>query len=277
MCRIAAYFGPPIRLSRFLNESSRSLEHQSRDAREMSDSSVAGDGWGIGWFPAVDDPAPGMIKSILPLWSDENAETAARSLVSGSAVGHIRFASPNIEVCLTNTPLYALGEHLWTVNGALSPWPGPLSKALRGRMDPEDEAAIRGSTDAELLGALWRTCLRRARPRDPAMALREALTIARDLALEHDGHIKINVIIAGAEGIVASRYAEPGEPNSPYYLTAQERWDGGSVIASEPLDDGPGWKRVEPSTIVRLDAAGVYAEPLNLPSPELRVVHRQSA
>ncbi|MFO0889905.1 MAG: hypothetical protein U0790_12290 [Isosphaeraceae bacterium] len=44
MCRIAAYHGPPLRLSVLLNETSHSLENQSRNAREMADFSVAGDG-----------------------------------------------------------------------------------------------------------------------------------------------------------------------------------------------------------------------------------------
>jgi len=256
-----------------LNEPAHSLEHQSRNAREMSDSSVAGDGWGVGWFPAGDDPKPGMIKSLLPLWSDENAKTAAHAIDSGSIVGHIRFASPDIEVCFLNTPLYPLGGHLWTVNGELAPWPGPLSLALRTRLDPEDEAAIRGSTDGEILGALWRTCLRRARPRDPAVALREALTIGRDLALEHDGKIKVNVIVSGPGGFVASRYAEPGESNTLYYLSGQERWNGGSVVASEPLDDGPGWHEVGPDTLVRADTRGVHMEPLTLDKAEHPVRH----
>ncbi len=250
MCRIAAYFGPPVPLSALLNEPSHSLEHQSRNAREMAVSSVAGDGWGIGWFPAAGDSQPGMIKSLLPLWSDENAKTSAHAIVSGSVVGHIRLASPNVEVCFTNTPLYPLSGHLWTVNGELSPWPGPLSKSLRDRLDPKDEAAIRGSTDAEMLGALWSTCLRQAAIPDTATALRDALSIARDLAIEHGGKIKINVIIGGPDGFVATRYADSGTPNSLYYLTGEKRWHGGSVVASEPLDDGPGWHEVEPSTLV---------------------------
>jgi glutamine amidotransferase len=277
MCRIAAYFGPPIRLSELLNEPTHSLEHQSRNAREMSDSSVAGDGWGIGWFTIGDEPEPGMIKSILPLWSDENAKTAAHAIVSGSVVGHIRYASPNIETCFINTPLYPLGEYLWTVNGELSPWLGPLSKALRDRLHPEDEAAIRGSTDGEILGALWRTCLRGARPHDAASALREALTIARDLAFDHGGEIKMNVIVAGSAGFVAARYAEPGEPNSLYYLAGQERWHGGSLVASEPLDDGPGWHRVEPSTLVRADTGGIRTESLDLSRAGRTSRRRQSA
>lgn len=274
MCRIAAYFGPPLRLSEVLNEPSHSLEHQSRNAREMTGSGVAGDGWGIGWFPSGEDPEPGMIKSILPLWSDENARTSAHAIASGSVVGHIRLASPNIETCFTNTPLYPLGGQLWTVNGELTPWPGPLSLALRNRMHPEDEAAIRGSTDGEILGWLWHTCLRRSRPHDTASALREALTVARDLAFDHGGEIKMNIIVAGPAGFVAARYAEPGEPNSLYW---RERWHGGSVVASEPLDDAPGWHRVEPSTLVRADATGIRTEPLDLPESGNRGARRQSA
>jgi len=60
VCRIAGYFGPPVRLSQLLNEPPHSLERQSRNAREMADSTVAGDGWGIGWVPAGDAPKPGV-------------------------------------------------------------------------------------------------------------------------------------------------------------------------------------------------------------------------
>jgi hypothetical protein len=60
-----------------------------------------------------------------------------------------------------------------------------LSRALRARLDDEDEAAIHGSTDAEMLGALSSTCLRRARRNDTALALRESLAIARELAFAH--------------------------------------------------------------------------------------------
>jgi glutamine amidotransferase len=264
MCRIAAYFGPPIDASMLLNGPPHSLEHQSRHAREMTDSNVAGDGWGVGWIPDDDPTRPGMLKSILPLWSDENAKTCAHALASGSMLGHIRFASPGVEVCLTNTPLYTLGEYLWTVNGSLTLWPGPLSKAIRDRLDPDDEAAIRGSTDGEMLGALWRTCLRRSGR--PSLALREALKTARDLALEHGGHISMNVILSHASGFVACRFAEPVEPNSLYRLSGEDRFRGGSIVASEPLDNGPGWEAVEPSSLVIADGDGLRTEPLALES-----------
>lgn len=277
MCRIAAYLGPPIRLSELLNDPPHSLKHQSYAAREMKGGCIAGDGWGVGWFAAGHDTKPGLIKSMLPLWSDENARTSAHAITSGSVVGHVRYASPHLEVCITNTGLYPLGAHLWTINGELSPWPGKLSQAIHGELHPDDEAALRGTSDAEMLGALWRTCMRRAGGRDAARALRKALTIARDLTLVHGGRISANVIIASASGFVAVRYAESIEPDTLYRLSGQDRWHGGALVASEPLDDGPGWERVEPSTLVTADKHGLRVEPLGLGRRKLRAGQRRSA
>ncbi len=277
MCRIAAYYGPPVRLSALLHEPSHGLTDQSRNAKEMADSSIAGDGWGIGWYCPDSGPTPGMIKSILPLWADENARSATHAVLSGSIVGHIRFASPGIEVCFTNTPLYVLDDYLWTINGMLEPWPGPLSKALRDRLDPDHEADVRGSTDGEMMGALWRTHFRRTGGRDAPAALRTMLREARDLARAHDGEIKTNVILANATGLLAVRFADPVEANTLYYLRGEARWNGGAVVASEPMDDGPGWHEVGPDTLVRVDGKGVHLEPLDLEPADLPRRRRQSA
>ncbi len=114
------------------------------------------------------------------------------------------------------------------------------------------------------MGALWRTHFRRTGGRDPAFALRAMLGQAANLAREHGGRIKTNVILAGPSEVIAARFAEPGEPNSLFTLTGQPRWSGGSVVASEPLDDGPGWQEVDPSVLVRADSRGIRHERLEL-------------
>jgi glutamine amidotransferase len=195
------------------------------------------------------------------MWSCENAKTATPAIASGSFVGHVRLASPGIETCYLNTPLFNFGGHLFTINGELKPWPGALSRELRGRLAGDDEAALRGSTDAEMLGALWHTCLRRTNPADPGGALREAVRGAREAALALGGTVKVNAIVAGPWGFAAARYADEGEPNSLYCLSGQRRWGGAALVASEPLDDGPGWQRVKPSTLVYADSDGLRAEP----------------
>src|SRR3954471_14643437 len=273
MCRIAAYLGPPVRLSALLDDPSHGLTDQSRNARQMSDSSVAGDGWAVGWFLPEAGPEPGLLKSLLPLWSDQNGRTVPHAILSGSIVGHVRYASPNIETCLTNTPLYVMSEHLWTINGMLEPWPGPLSKALRDRLDQDHEADLRGATDGEMMGALWRTHFRCNGSRDAAGALRMMLREVRDLCRDHEGMIKTNVILASATEVLAVRYAEPGEPNTLYYLSGEPRWNGGSLVASEPLDDGLGWREVGPDRLVRADSRGIHVERLALDAVERAVRH----
>ncbi|GAC1468954.1 MAG: ergothioneine biosynthesis protein EgtC [Isosphaeraceae bacterium] len=276
MCRIAAYLGPPLRLSRLFHESPHGLADQGRHARLMSDGSVAGDGWGVGWFGPESDSPPGLLKSILPIWSDENAKTATHAVLSGSIVGHIRYASPNIETCLTNTPLYVMDDHLWTINGMLEPWPGPLSKNIRDCLDPDHEADLRGATDGEMMGAMWRTHFRRTGGQNAAAALRSMLKEVRDRTLSHNGVIKTNLILSSQRELLGVRYAEPGESNSLYYLHREERWQGGSVIASEPLDEGPGWKEVKPGTLVRIKDDHVSLEALDL-DVTIAPRHRRSA
>ncbi|MFO0954210.1 MAG: hypothetical protein U0835_24245 [Isosphaeraceae bacterium] len=277
MCRIVAYLGPRLPLSRLLNDASHGLQVQSRNARLMSDSSVAGDGWGVGWFCPEAGPRPGMLKSILPMWSDENARTAPCGIASGSIVGHVRLASPNIETCYTNTPLYVMDDRLWTINGMIEPWPGPISRALRARLDPDHEADLRGATDGEMLGALWRTSLRGLGGEDPGGALRATLRVARDVTLEHHGAIKTNIMLADAARVWAVRYAEAEEPNTLFVLEGEARWLGGILVASEPLDDGPGWREVPPDTLLIADERGVHLEPLDLDRAGRRPPKRRTA
>ncbi len=277
MCRIAAYLGPPVRLSALLHETPHGLTDQSRNARQMTDSSVAGDGWGIGWFCPEAGPTPGLLKSILPLWSDENARTATHAIRSGSVVGHIRYASPNIETCFVNTPLYVLDDHLWTINGELQPWPGPLSKAMRDRLDPDHEADVRvrhrrrddGRPVADPLPPHRRP--RRGRgpadhaprgPRPGPGARRRDQDEPHPGRLGHGAGRAVRRAGGGEHAVLPARGGPLG---------------GGAVVASEPLDDGPGWHEVGPDTLVRADGRGVRLEPLDLDRAELAPQRRQSA
>ncbi len=194
----------------------------------------------------------------------------AHAIASRSFVAQIRLASPGSEVCFTNTPLYPLGAYLFTINGEIEPWPGPVSRAIRAQLDDEDEAAVRGSTDAEMLGALWRTCHRRVGGECSsdaiAAALAEALRIARDLTAQHGDTMKANVIVGHAGGFVAARFAAEGWPASLDQVDGQERWQGALLVASEPLDDGPGWRHVEPGLFVIADRHGHRCEPIPIES-----------
>jgi len=64
---------------------------------------------------------------------------------------------------------------------------------------------------------------------------------------------------------------DEGEPNSLYYLSGERRWRCAALVGSEPLDDGPGWQQVKPSTLVYVDVQGLRTEPLTPGRKQRRV------
>ena len=158
MCRIAGYFGPPIAAVRLLHGATHGLEDQSRNAREMKGSSVAGDGWGIGWF-TPGDRRPGLLKSLLPLWSDLNAQTTSHALVSGTR-GAYPLRQPGDRglpdeyppVSAGGVPLDGQRRAQPLAGAALEGDPRPPPPGRRGRHPGIDRQ--------QMLGALWSTCRR---------------------------------------------------------------------------------------------------------------------
>lgn len=259
MCRIAAYLGPPTTLSALLDGSDHGLLVQSYAPREMSVGLLNADGWGVGWF-AHESATPGLLKGTLPLWSDENAREAAPAIAAGAILAAVRAASPGLGVSWANTPPYRWNDHLFAHNGRIWPWTPPLIRAIRDRVHPEDEATLRGTTDSEWLGALWRTLLRESggAADHPARGLRDSLRYLHDLTARHGGGVSANLALLSPRELLAARFAEPGPAPSLYVA---RDWRGGAVVASEPLDSGPGWEAVPPSSLVRVTAAGVAVEP----------------
>jgi len=262
MCRLVAYQGPPLRLSVVLSETAHGLVHQAYAPREMTAGLLNADGWGVGWFSSGPDERPGVLKGTSPIWTDENATAATHAIASGSFVAAIRSASPGMGIAVANTPPYTSGRHLLAHNGRIWPWPGPLSRAIRERVSPEDEASVRGTTDSEWFAALWRTHLGRSAGGDSAEALRSALREVVDLASRHGGGVSANLVLADAEGFLAVRFADAGPAPSLYMSRDESRWPGGTMVASEPLDDAEGWRAVPAMSLVRVDGRGARTEPL---------------
>ena len=263
MCRLVAYHGPPLPLSAVLADAPHGLVRQSYAPAEMTGGLLNADGWGVGW--STPGARPGVLKGILPIWADENAIAATRAIESGSFVAIVRSASPGLGVSMANTPPYLVGDHLFAHNGRLWPWPVPLARAVRERVDPEAEAEVRGTTDSEWLAALWRTHLREAPDRGAAGAMRVTLRLVRDLAIQSGGGVSANLVLLGPSGFIAARFADPGPAPSLHIAEDHPRWPGGVMIASEPLDSSDRWRPVPPSTLVEIDGRGVCVEPLRDP------------
>jgi glutamine amidotransferase len=261
MCRIAAYLGPPLALSALLDGPSHGLVRQSYAPREMTVGLLNADGWGVGWYPE-NGQRPGLLKGMLPIWSDENAREAASAITSTSILAAVRAATPGLGVCWANTPPYRWRDRLLAHNGRIWPWTPSLVRSLRDQLDAEDELALRGHTDSELIGGLWRGRLRASGGDDLVGPLRATLRYIADLAHAYGGGLTANLVLVGSTDILAVRLSRPGPAPSLYTLRDSPRWPGATLIASEPLDDAPGWEPVPPDTLVFADRNGLRCEPV---------------
>ncbi len=125
------------------------------------------DGWGFAWYRPEDGQlevakAPEQAQA-----SAAFAQTAGR-IRTDMLIGHLRWATPGMPLCAENTHPFASGSIAFAHNGGLSPL-----EAIEELIDPEQRAALAGSTDSEryffaLLSAIERTG-------DPERALRELM------------------------------------------------------------------------------------------------------
>lgn len=134
-------------------------------------------------------------------------------IAARSTIAEIRLAAPGAEVSVANTPLFRFGDSLFTMNGAIAPWPRAITRELRDCLDPDDADSLVGNTDAEVLGALWHTFWRRS-PVSTIGAINEALSLAQRITQGRRGTIRANLLVADASHFVAVKFASGTQANS---------------------------------------------------------------
>ena len=147
MCRWLAYFGDPIRPEELLYEPGRSLIEQSR--RSGPDANIANaDGFGLGWYGLSEKP--GLFRSSLPAWGDQNLRELSAQIRSPLFLAHVRAASGGMPVQQTNCHPFRYGRWLFLHNGFVAEWPR-LRRELTMAVAPELYPCIEGSTDSEVM------------------------------------------------------------------------------------------------------------------------------
>src|SRR5688572_8644299 len=81
MSKLAAYLGPPINIATIVEAGSHALVRQAADHP---------DGFGLGWFPADEQPEPLTLSSRLPLWREDQILRIARRYTSRCIVAGLR-------------------------------------------------------------------------------------------------------------------------------------------------------------------------------------------
>jgi predicted glutamine amidotransferase len=253
MCRLFGMSGGDrrVRATFWLVEAPDSLAEQSR--REP-------DGTGVGWFDA--DGAARVAKQPVAAYEDRAFAHEARELESTTFVAHIRYA--------TTGAIEARNTHPFEQRGRLFAHNGVVQELDRLEHElGDDRALVKGDTDSERLFAL---VTRETERRDGDVGA--GIVAAARWVAAHLPLYAINLVLVSADGLWALRYPDvhelcvlergPGGPSGARHLDAASAAGtvrvrsaalasrASVIIASEPMDEDPGWRALEPGELVHV-------------------------
>ena len=255
MCRLFALFSPqnPVHATFWLLSAPDSFLDQS--LRNP-------DGTGLGYFDEKGRPV--LDKEPIAAFEDHAYIREARQVRSTVFVSHIRFAT-NGPKTLQNCQPFEMDGRLFAHNGVL----GGLDK-LEARLG-ETRALVQGDTDSECYFA-YLTQQIREHQGDVAAGIAAAVDwIADELPI-----YSLNFILATAQELWVFRYPEThtlyllereegghhGDRELHYLsqrglrvLSPQLREQRSVVVASERLNDHPGWKEIQSGELIHVSAS----------------------
>ncbi|MEV4136287.1 ergothioneine biosynthesis protein EgtC [Dactylosporangium sp. NPDC049742] len=239
MCRHLAYLGPPIPLSRLLFDPPHGLSHQSWAPRDMrGGGTINADGFGLGWFPG-----PVVYRSARPLWTDPALPALAAATSSGAVLAAVRSATVGMPVTESAAAPFTSGSWLFSHNGRVAGWPDSVA-ALASELPVRDLITLDAPTDSALLWALVRARLR------AGSSVGDAVTsVVTSVAAAAPGS-RLNLLLTDGRSVAASVYG--------HALSVRAVPDGGVLVASEPLDDDPGWRAVPDFSLLVADPSAVH-------------------
>ncbi len=269
MCRIVAYLGEgEVPLSSLVLEPKHSLLVQSYAPREMMSGVVNADGFGCGWYAPEVDAEPAVYRSDSPIWSDRSFASIAPKVYSATVLAAVRSATPGLPAEESGVPPFASGPYLFAHNGAIKNFRHTAMRPLRDLLSDESYSGLLGATDSETVFALLLDRLRTSKTiAGDADALAEAtsrtLRQVSEVCAGIGVYATLNVGVTDGGALVFTRYSTEGPGNSLYALEDGRAFPGAVVIASEPLNDDPGWRGVPDRHLLVADhRRGVSTRPL---------------
>lgn len=263
MCRLLAYSGEPIFLEELICKPEHSLVRQSMRADEAK-VTTNGDGFGIGWYTGLDGrPEPGVYREVTPAWSDENLLALCAAVRSPLFFAHVR-ATTGTSVARHNCHPFRFGKHLFIHNGQIGDY-AKVRRQLESLLPDELYAARKGATDSELMFLL--TLAHVNRGESLVAATESMLNVVADAITDKavSTPVRFAAALSDGEKIYAFRYASDDKPPTLYV----NRCEGGTIVASEPLQDRacpkcPEWRAVPPNTAVIVQGNQIEYRALHL-------------
>jgi glutamine amidotransferase len=245
MCRHLAYLGDETTLRSLLMDPPYSLQAQAWAPRRQRHGVINADGFGVGWY-ADGDPVPARYRRAKPIWSDPSFADLARVTRSRAVLAAVRDATSGTETGEAAAAPFAADRWLFSHNGALSSWP-EAGAALAADLPASDVLALEARCDSAVI---WAVVLRKLRAGSGlAGALDETI---RELTARQLGG-RFNFLLTDGETIAATAAGD---------TLSYRSGPAGVVVASEPVDDEPGWIDVPDQSLVEASAGSVTVRPI---------------
>jgi glutamine amidotransferase len=253
MCRLFGMSGGSERVHAtfWLLEAPDSLSEQSH--REP-------DGTGLGYF--AHDGRPVVSKQPIAAFQDSDFAREAKEIDSRTFVAHVRYASTGA-LSATNTHPFEQDERLFAHNGVIE----ALDRLERELGD--DMGLVKGETDSERFFALITRETRRSgdvgegiaaaarwvAENLPLFAINLVLITARELwALRYPDTHELLVLDRDAGGDSGDRHLEHASARGRIHVhSADLATRPAVVIASEKMDDDPGWQSLASGELLHVD------------------------
>jgi glutamine amidotransferase len=248
MCRHLAYLGPPATLAELLLSPAHGLLRQSWAPRHQRNGTVNADGFGAGWY-APGDPVPARYRRAVPMWADASFADVARVTTSTAVLAAVRSATPGTAPDEAAAAPYRDGRWLFSHNGRVDGWPESVA-ALAAQLPPVRLLSLEARVDSALLWALVQERLAAGDCAADALS-----AVVEGLSATTTG--RFNLLLTDGTTIAATAAGD----------TLCWRRDGaGTVVASEPSDDRPGWHRVPDGSVLSATGDDVEVRPLSVPA-----------
>ncbi|MCG5218162.1 ergothioneine biosynthesis protein EgtC [Streptosporangium sp. KLBMP 9127] len=236
MCRHAAWLGAPRSLATLIHEPEYGLLRQSYEPRRQRHGRVNADGFGMGWYDDATAPEPVRYRRAVPIWTDANLPALARAARSHCLLAAVRTATVGMPIEETATAPFSEGRWLLSHNGRVA------REAVRPLADEAESTC-----DAAWVAAGVFQRLRAGLPLGDALA--EVVTLAG----AKDPEARLNLLASDGVSVAATTWGDT--------LFSSDA-DDGVLVASEPLDDRPGWRAVPDRSLFLGTPGGVHVQPL---------------
>ena len=243
MGKLVAYLGPPVPVATVVEGGSYSLVRQASEFP---------DGFGLGWYPADDQPEPVRITSRESIMSAGPQLSVPRRYLSHAIIASIhRTDLPPVEQSMMMP--YAAGNLLFSFVGELQRFDAVFRRPLTQQLSDGVFQALRGLSPAELLYANFLDVLADEQGHEAiASALEHLVGIVSEIGMAAEAAASLAIVVADGEGLITLRTSTQGPPPPMYTIVAEADAPvpaNGRVVASEPLFPGS-WSALDPHSLV---------------------------